>query len=152
MKAPVVAGLRRLAAGIAVTVAVLGALMLPGTAHAATASRGAAVLAAAHTRTGAWYSYGAAGPSAFDCSGLVVWAARQAGITLPHSTYAMLASGHLIPTWHPVAGDLAFYGAGHVEIVDYGHDVTFGALHSGTTVGRHTWSGWWHPTMYFKVV
>lgn len=142
----------RPAATLATFLAVLGALMLPGTAHAATADRGAGILAAAHTRTGDWYVYGGAGPSVFDCSGLVMWAARQAGISLPHSTYAMLASGHLVPTWHPVAGDLAFYGTGHVELVERGHDVTFGALHSGTRVGPHNWSGWWHPTMFFRVV
>ena len=30
------------------------------------------------------YSWGAAGPGAFDCSGLVMWAFQQAGISLPH--------------------------------------------------------------------
>lgn len=142
----------RPAVAAAAFIAVLGALMLPGTAHAATADRGAGILAAAQTRAGAPYAWAAAGPWAFDCSGLVSWAARQAGISLPHSTYAMLASGHLVPTWHPVAGDLAFFGTGHVEIVARGHDMTFGALNSGTRVGYHSWSGWWHPTMFFRVV
>lgn len=144
---------KRLLASSATACALLGTAVfgLPGTAHAA-ASRGTAILAAAHTRAGAWYVYGGAGPSVFDCSGLVMWAARQAGITLPHSTYAMLGSWHLVRTWHPVAGDLAFYRDSHVEVVDYGHDVTFGALHSGTRVGPHHWSGWWRPTMFFRVV
>lgn len=145
--------LARLAAGIAVTAAVvLGLALSPRTAHAAvTSSRGAGVLAAAHTRAGAWYSYGSAGPSAFDCSGLVYWAARQAGIALPRTTYGMLGSAHLVRTYRPVAGDLAFFGSGHVEIVDRGHDVTFGAQQAGTRVGDHHWNGWWHPTMYFRV-
>jgi cell wall-associated NlpC family hydrolase len=126
--------------------------MLPGTAHAAVeADRGAGILAQAETRAGDWYAYGAAGPSAFDCSGLVAWAAGRAGISLPHSTYAMLASRHLVRTHRPAAGDLAFFGAGHVEIVARGHDVTFGAQHTGTRVGLHRWSGYWHPTMYFQV-
>lgn len=130
--------------------------MLPGTARAAVASdRGASILAVAETRAGDWYSYGADGPGSFDCSGLVYWAARQLGIGMPRDTYEMLAEGVaegiLIPTWHPAAGDLAFYGSGHVEIFAHGHDMTFGALEPGTRVGFHRWSGYWHPTMFFAV-
>jgi cell wall-associated NlpC family hydrolase len=148
--------LTRLAVSAVTVAAVLGAFMLPGTAQAATSTdRGASVLAVAETRTGDWYSYGADGPGSFDCSGLVYWAAHQLGISMPRDTFTMLAQGVaegiLVPTWHPVAGDLAFYGTGHVEIVDRGHDVTFGALQTGTRVGPHHWSGWWHPTMYFQV-
>lgn len=144
--------MRLLAALAAACTVVLSAfLVLPATAHAATADRGASVLSYAHTRAGDWYAYGAAGPSSFDCSGLVMWSAKQAGITLPHSTYSMLASSHLTRTYHPVAGDLAFYGSGHVEIVDRGHDVTFGAQTTGTRVGAHHWSVYWHPTAYYQV-
>jgi peptidoglycan DL-endopeptidase CwlO len=141
----------RLAAAVAVSAAVLSALMLPGTAHAAAADRGAGILAAAESRSGAPYVWAAAGPWAFDCSGLVAWAAAREGISLPHSTYAMLASGHLVRTWNPVAGDLAFFGTGHVEIVAPGHNVTFGALNAGTRIGFHTWNAWWHPTEFFTV-
>ena len=131
-------------------------MVLPGTAQAAVSGdRGASVLAVAETRAGDWYSYGADGPSAFDCSGLVYWAAHQLGIGMPRDTFTMLgegvAEGILVPTSHPVAGDLAFYGTGHVEIVARGHDVTFGAQQPGTRVGFHTWNGYWHPTMYFGV-
>jgi len=63
----------------------------------------------------------------------------------------MLASRHLV--WEPASarrrGDLAFYGTGHVELVTrWG---TFGALETGTQIGWHTPSGWWRPTMYFRV-
>jgi cell wall-associated NlpC family hydrolase len=126
--------------------------MLPGTAQAAVSSdRGASVLAAAETRAGDWYSYGAAGPSYFDCSGLVYWAAHRVGVGMPRTTYAMLGSGILVRTYRPAAGDLAFYGSGHVEIVARGHDVTFGAQQPGTRVGMHHWSAYWHPTMFFAV-
>ena len=47
---------------------------------------GAQALQAAITREGDPYVWGAAGPSAFDCSGLVVWAYAQEGIALPHYT------------------------------------------------------------------
>jgi cell wall-associated NlpC family hydrolase len=143
---------RRLAALAAFAVSLLAALGLAGTAHAATSyDRGSSVLAAAETRAGDWYSYGSAGPSAFDCSGLVYWAAHKEGIALPRTTYQMLGSFHLVRTYHPVAGDAAFYGWGHVELVARGHDVTFGAQQPGTRVGYHHWNGWWHPTMYFQI-
>jgi len=147
----------RPAAVLAAVLAVLGALTLPGTAQAAAGDRGAGILAAAETRAGDWYSYGAAGPSEFDCSGLVYWAAHQLGIGMPRDTAGMLSAGVsdgiLVQTRHPAAGDLAFYGTGHVELVDRGHDVTWGALGDGTRVGPHRWypgSGW-QPTMYFEV-
>jgi cell wall-associated NlpC family hydrolase len=142
--------LSRLVLGAAATVAAFSALLLPGTAHAAT-DHGAAMLSAARTRAGDWYAYGSAGPATFDCSGLVMWAAKQAGVTLPHNTVAMLSSGHLTRTYSPQPGDLAFFGTGHVEIVDRGHDVTFGAQQTGTRVGDHTWSVYWHPTAYYVV-
>ena len=120
-------------------------------ADAATASPGQQLLAAAETRTGDWYSYGSAGPATFDCSGLVMWAAHEVGISLPRDTFEMLDSSLLVPVSNPVAGDLAFYGTGHVEIVAPGHDVAFGALQAGTRIGFHQWNAYWHPTEYFAV-
>lgn len=125
-------------------------------ANAATLTLGQRVYAEAQTRAGDWYVFGADGPSTFDCSGLVMWAAHAAGLSaMPRDTFEMLAAGVadgiLIPTSHPVAGDLAFFGTGHVEFVARGHDVTFGAQQTGTQVGYHPWSGWWHPTMYFRI-
>ncbi len=86
--------LSRLALSAAAGLAALGGTLLaPSAAHAAvTADRGAAVLSYAHTRAGAPYAYGGSGPGSFDCSGLVAWSARQAGITLPHNTVAMLGA------------------------------------------------------------
>ena len=49
-------------------------------------SVGAVALRAALTRIGNPYVWAAAGPTAFDCSGLVVWAFAQEGISLPHYT------------------------------------------------------------------
>lgn len=122
-------------------------------AHAATLTPGARMLnwAIAH-ETGHWYSWGGIGLATYDCSGAVYRAALQAGVRgLPRTTYDMLASRVLARTYHPVAGDLAFYGSGHVEFVARGHDVTFGAARSGTRVGYHAWNAWWKPSMYFRV-
>lgn len=125
-------------------------------AHAATESPGARVLAEAQTRAGDWYAYGAAGPSAFDCSGLIFWAASEVGIkNMPRDTTEMLATGVadglLVPTRHPGAGSLAFFGTEHVEIVARGHDRTFGALNTGTRVGYHQWNAYWRPSAFYNI-
>jgi cell wall-associated NlpC family hydrolase len=103
--------------------------------------------------TGHWYCWAGAGPSCYDCSGAVMTAYAHAGIALPHSTYMMIASWHLvqIPASQAQRGDLAFYGSGHVELVTKWPNVTFGAQDFGTRVGWHRSSIWWHPTMYFRV-
>ena len=51
------------------------------------------MIQAALSRIGTPYSWGAAGPGGFDCSGLVMWAFQQAGIALPHSSQALAAGG-----------------------------------------------------------
>jgi murein DD-endopeptidase MepM/ murein hydrolase activator NlpD len=98
------------------------------------------------------YEYGQTGPYGYDCSGLIYRAyVKQGYRNFPRATYDMLASSLLVRTWHPRAGDLAFYGSGHVEFVTLHHWRTFGALEPGTVVWWHGISGWWHPTMYFHV-
>ena len=63
-------------------------------------------VAAAKTRQGAPYVWGATGPSAFDCSGLVQWSYRQAGIELPRTTYDLVNSGARVSRDDIRAGDL----------------------------------------------
>src|SRR6476659_9512689 len=48
---------------------------------------------AALTRIGSPYAWGGSGPNQFDCSGLVMWAFQQAGISLPHSSQALARGG-----------------------------------------------------------
>ena len=129
-------------------------------AHAATglpavtsSTLGDRVLNKAITRAGDWYSYGSAGPSYFDCSGLVYWAAAQLGISIPRTTYGMLGGGtHLyqIPLSAARRGDLMFYGSGHVEIDTAWPHTTFGAQQTGTRVGWHPWNAYWAPTMAMR--
>jgi cell wall-associated NlpC family hydrolase len=56
------------------------------------------------------YVFGAAGPDAYDCSGLVMVAWAQAGVALPHYTVSQLGHGTPEPTdlSQAVAGDLVF--------------------------------------------
>jgi peptidoglycan DL-endopeptidase CwlO len=70
---------------------------------------GAQALAAAMTRRGDPYVWGAAGQDEFDCSGLVVWAYAQEGITLPHYTGDLWNSGVHIPRADLEPGDLVFF-------------------------------------------
>ena len=106
----------------------------------------------AEAQAGKWYCWGGSA-GCFDCSGLAMAAYAHAGISLPHSTYSMLASRHLVrePLSQARRGDLIFYGPGHVELKTRPSNGTFGALEQGTRIGWHRWSGWWVPTMAFRV-
>jgi peptidoglycan DL-endopeptidase CwlO len=79
---------------------------------------GAQALQAAITREGDPYVWGAAGPGAFDCSGLVVWAYAQEGIALPHYTGSLWNSGMHVARSDLEPGDLVFFFAdiSHVGI------------------------------------
>jgi len=79
---------------------------------------GAQALTAALSRRGDPYVWGAAGPGEFDCSGLVVWAFAQEGISLPHYTGDLWNSGVHIPRADLEPGDLVFFFAdiSHVGI------------------------------------
>lgn len=119
-----------------------------------TETLGGRILDRAERASGCWYSWAGAGPCSrgFDCSGLVVWAAAQLGVSLPHSTYSMLSSWHLVRVWYPQRGDLAFFGTGHVEFVTIWYHQTFGAHHSGTTVGwRYYDPRYYGPTAFYRI-
>ncbi|MGW0467345.1 NlpC/P60 family protein [Streptomyces sp. NPDC003027] len=81
-------------------------------------SRAAAAVAAARGAIGRPYVWGATGPSAFDCSGLMVWSYRQAGISLPRTSSAQRYAGRQVPLSQAQPGDLVTYrdDASHVGI------------------------------------
>lgn len=76
------------------------------------------VIQAALSRIGSPYSWGGSGPSAFDCSGLVMWSFQQAGIALPHSSQALARGGQPVSADQMQPGDLVTYysDASHVGI------------------------------------
>jgi peptidoglycan DL-endopeptidase CwlO len=61
------------------------------------------------TRRGDPYLWAAAGPNEFDCSGLVVWAYAQEGISLPHYTGSLWNEGMHVSQSDLQPGDLVFF-------------------------------------------
>lgn len=84
--------------------------LVPGT--------GGGAVRAALTRVGSPYVWGATGPNAFDCSGLVVWAFQQVGKTLPRSSQAQAQGGVPVSRENLRPGDVVVYynDASHVGI------------------------------------
>jgi peptidoglycan DL-endopeptidase CwlO len=74
-----------------------------------TAAQLTTVLRAAVGRQGMPYEWGAAGPAAFDCSGLVQWSFAQAGVDLPRTAADQARTGPAVPVSELEPGDLLFY-------------------------------------------
>ncbi|GIH25440.1 hypothetical protein Aph01nite_37500 [Acrocarpospora phusangensis] len=68
-----------------------------------------AMLRAAVGKLGRPYEWGAEGPDTFDCSGLVQWAFRQAGVRMPRVAAQQWAAGPQIPLAQAQPGDLLFW-------------------------------------------
>ncbi|MFG3100351.1 NlpC/P60 family protein [Streptomyces sp. NPDC048182] len=88
------------------------------TPSSGTTSRAAAAVAYARAKLGSPYVWGATGPNAFDCSGLIQAAYRSAGVSLPRTTYAQIGAGHRVSRAQLRPGDLVFFysGISHVGL------------------------------------
>jgi murein DD-endopeptidase len=73
------------------------------------ADRGDAAAALAAKMVGKSYKYGGSSPSGFDCSGLVQYSFRQAGVTLPHNTVKQRSASRLVKVSELRRGDLLFF-------------------------------------------
>ncbi|GAA3787245.1 hypothetical protein GCM10022226_01850 [Sphaerisporangium flaviroseum] len=62
------------------------------------------------TQLGKPYVWAAAGPRAYDCSGLTMRAWQRAGVALPHWTGTQWSSGRQVPLGSVRRGDLLFFG------------------------------------------
>jgi peptidoglycan DL-endopeptidase CwlO len=96
---------------------------------------GAQALQFALTRRGDPYVWGAAGPGSFDCSGLVLWAYAQVGISLPHFTGDQWNMGVHVSRADLQPGDLVFFypDIGHVGLY-IGNGLMVDAPNFGETV------------------
>ncbi len=95
-------------AGLATSLGSAGAYDVTG-GQGLTLAQTRAFLEAALSRVGMPYVWGAAGPRAFDCSGLVQWSMRQAGIVMPRVAADQARTGPRIPLSELEPGDLLFY-------------------------------------------
>lgn len=77
----------------------------------APASGASAAISFARQQIGDPYVWGAAGPNAWDCSGLTMGAWRAGGISLPHYSVAQYAQSTPISQGSLKPGDLVFWGS-----------------------------------------
>lgn len=118
---------------------------------AATATNPAAssvqrAVSAAMSKIGSPYRSGGSGPGAFDCSGLVVWAMRQAGVQLPRTSFAQYTAGTPVASRAIQAGDLVFFNTAGPGASDVGIAIGPDSAVSATTHGVMTHpirSGYW---------
>ncbi|ATZ07162.1 hydrolase [Corynebacterium striatum] len=80
---------------------------------------GSEAVAAALTRIGAPYGWGATGPDTFDCSGLMVWSYQQMGKSIPRTSQAQLAGGTKVPLDQLQPGDIIGYYPGVTHVGMY---------------------------------
>jgi peptidoglycan DL-endopeptidase CwlO len=101
----------------------------------ASSSQAAAALAAAETRIGLPYVWGATGPSSFDCSGLTSWAYAQAGISIPRTSQEQVDAGQQVPVSELRPGDLViFFSDAHHVGLYAGNGMVLHAPHPGADV------------------
>jgi len=85
----------------------------------------ATAIAFAMAQLGKPYQWGAAGPDAYDCSGLVYAAYAAAGIHIARTTYQWQQDGPVIPLSQIQPGDLLFSAGSDGTTSDPGHVVMY---------------------------
>lgn len=110
---------------------------------------GSRVVAIAEQYLGRPYVWGAAGPFAFDCSGLVTYVFEQVGISLPHFAAAQWNYGTYVSRDQLEPGDLVFFeNLGHVGIY-VGNDYYVQAPQPGDVVKITPLSEPWSAANYY---
>ena len=99
-----------------------GPVMPPGYVPPPVDGVNGAALRVALSRIGAPYSWGATGPSEFDCSGLMVWSYAQEGKGLPRSSQAQAGGGLPVARADIQPGDLVIYYGGATHVGMYAGD------------------------------
>jgi cell wall-associated NlpC family hydrolase len=151
---PTLAPLRRLVVLPLLTLVVLLGASLLGPVGAASAAGGRRIDHASDIAVGQLgdpYRYGAAGPSAFDCSGLIYYSFRRAGVSVPRTSSAQAGRARHIRKSSLRRGDLMFFhNGGHVYHVamflrwNHGRALMLHSPHTGSRVQRATpWTSSW---------
>lgn len=89
----------------------------PPTPSPAPRANASVAVEAALAQLGKPYQWGATGPNSFDCSGLMVYAWRQAGVTLPRTSASQFANLRSVSRSELQPGDLVFAGSPRVHHV-----------------------------------
>ncbi len=142
-----------LAAAAAATQALGGSASSAGGGVPAVSGRAAAAVRYALSQVGDRYVAAAAGPDAFDCSGLTMSAWRQAGVSLPHYSYSQWSTTRRISLSEARPGDLVFFFGGSVHHVGMyiGNGKMVHAANPGAGVRIDAVLGPWYNT-YFSGV
>jgi cell wall-associated NlpC family hydrolase len=102
------------------------------------------VARAALTHVGQRYREGAAGPRAFDCSGLALYLYRHVGVHLPRTANRQYHATRRISRTHARPGDLIFYHSGsyvfHVAVYEGRGMQVAAATPADGVVHQHVWS------------
>jgi cell wall-associated NlpC family hydrolase len=106
------------------------------------------VVSYAMSQLGTPYVWGGGAPGGFDCSGLVMWAYAQVGVSLPHSSYAQYGYGVPVSIDQLEPGDLVFFdGLGHVGMYIGGGQFIH-APHTGDVVKISSLSESWYAATF----
>jgi len=90
-------------------------------------------IAFALAQVGKPYRWGATGPDAYDCSGLIYAAYSSAGVSVPRVTYSQIVGGQAVSPRDIAPGDLLFPEPGHVWMY-LGNGKCVEAPHTGDVV------------------
>ncbi len=98
-----------------------------------------AAIGYARAQLGKPYRPSAAGPDAFDCSGLVMRAWQAGGVALPRTTAGMITVGTAVSRADLAPGDLVFPTVGHVQLCTGGGNIIEAPRLGENVVERPMW-------------
>jgi cell wall-associated NlpC family hydrolase len=108
---------------------------LRGSYNGPASGRAAVAVRFAYNQLGKPYSYGAAGPNSYDCSGLTMRAWGAAGVALSHNAAAQQGETRSISRGDLQPGDLVFFGSPAYHVAIYiGSGRIIAAPHTGDVV------------------
>jgi cell wall-associated NlpC family hydrolase len=108
------------------------------------------VISAAQSQIGKPYVWGATGPNAYDCSGLVQYAYSQAGKNVGRTTYQQAGAGQHISVSQAQAGDILMWGDYH-DAIYVGNNQYVHAPQPGQNVTQASISSYFMPDYAIRV-
>lgn len=108
------------------------------------------VVNVAKSQIGKPYVWGATGPNAYDCSGLVQYAYSQAGKNIGRTTYQQACAGQHVSVSQAQAGDILMWGDYH-DAIYVGNNQYVHAPQPGQNVTQATISSYFMPDYAIRV-